>query len=492
MPSRLFGSSRFRRSRLALSALVVTACGGAAVGLAFSGPSTRPLDGPRQTQLARLHAARAQGLDPARYEITAIEAARARGASQVELDALLDEGLARLRTDLLRGATPDDRRPAPFRDREVVDGRSDDPLPLPLHPEYHRLVEWLAIYERRARDGGWPRVGDAPRTALEVGDTDPAVGRLRARLAASPDPTEARDAGRGAGEADHFDPNLEQAVRHAQARFGLEADGVVGEATWAALSVRVDDRIAALRTTLERWRWLPRTFGSELTLWVDVPSFELSVLEGEEPILVMPVVVGSPDTPTPSLADTLQTVVVHPYWNVPESIVLNELAPAQAADPGHLAAGGYEVLDGTGADIDPSRVDWSRSGTWPAGLRVRQRPGPGNALGTIKFLFPNHEAVYLHDSPARHLYDQADRALSHGCVRLADAWALAELLAERGVIALDVTAARQDPSRRPVGVRRSVPVFFTHFAARATEAGRAPRFSSLLPGDDLSGAEDRS
>ncbi|MEQ9568661.1 MAG: L,D-transpeptidase family protein, partial [Longimicrobiales bacterium] len=322
-------------------------------------------------------------------------------------------------------------------------------------------------------------------------DVHPAVARLRARLAASPDPTEALASGAGARIPDRFDEALEEAVRHAQTRHGLEADGVVGSDTWAALAAPVEERVAALRSALEHWRWLPDSFGAETTLWVDVPSFQLTVLEKGRSILDMPVVVGAPGTPTPPLVDTLESVVVHPQWNVPESILRGELAPAQAADPNHLAAGGYEVLDASGALVDPSTVDWSRPSSWPAGLRVRQRSGPSNALGAIKFLFPNHHAVYLHDSPARHLYARADRALSHGCVRLSDPWALAELLAERGVVSLDVGTARRAGVRRAVGVRTTIPVFFTHFAARAEHSDRAPRFPRPFPGLDLSGAVDR-
>lgn len=489
-----------RRSRLALAALFVTACGGAAAGLHVgsdgstdgASPARSGLELERRSHIARLHAAAAHGLDPAAYGVDDIAEARRAGAPAERVDALIRQGLDRLRTDLARGATPADRRPEPYRvDEAAPDGDLD--LPTPTHPEYLRLVEWLAIYERRARDGGWPDPGAAPDRALRVGDVDPAVGRLRARLAASVDPSEAALAGAGARTPDRFDDGLEQAVRHAQARFGLEPDGVVGSNTWAALSVPAEARVDALKATLEHWRWLPRSFGAETTLWIDVPSFEMNVLEGGRSVLDMAVVVGAPSTPTPPLVDTLESVVVNPAWNVPSSILLGELAPAQADDPGHLAAGGYEVLDGSGDLVDPAAVDWSRPGSWPAGLRVRQRPGPTNALGAIKFLFPNVHAVYLHDSPARHLYGRADRALSHGCVRLSDPWALAELLADRRVVDLDVDEARRSSARRAVAARSPVPVFFTHFAARADEPARAPRFAPPIPGridTELSGPAD--
>lgn len=494
MPSPFAAVSRSRGARLVLGALILTAGAGAASGFGRGAPpkgGPSDLDGRLQTRLAQIHSAAAHGLDPADYGADAVAAARARGARASDLDALLDDGLGRLRQDLAGGATPPAGRPEPYRSMEGAEGAPDDGLPLPVHPEYQRLVEWLAVYEARARDGGWPAPGPAPARALRVGESGPAVIRLRARLAASVDPQEARAAGRGNLHPATFDPDLETAVRLAQARLGLEPDGVVGEDTWAALSEPVEQRVQALRTTLEQWRWLPRSFGTEMTLWIDVPSFELAVVEGGGPILRMPVVVGAPDTPTPPLADTLESVVVHPEWNVPESILLGELAPAEAADPGHLTRGGYDVLDGSDRPVNPDDIDWSRPGSWPSGLRVRQRPGPTNALGAIKFLFPNHHAVYLHDSPARHLYTRADRALSHGCVRLSDPWALAELLAGRGVLPLDVAAARRAGTRTAASVRGTVPVFFTHFAARADRPDRAPRFPRPLPAPDLSGAAGR-
>ncbi len=489
MPSPFTALFRHRGARLVLGALILTAGAGVASGFGRGAPAE--LDSRLQTRLARIHAASAHGLDPAAYGATEVAAARARGARPSALDSLLDDGLRRLRRDLAAGATPPDGRPEPYRSMEAAGGAPDDEFPLPVHPEYQRLVEWLAVYEDRARDGGWPAPGPAPAAALRVGDSGHAVVRLRARLAASVDAAEARAAGRGNVRPATFDADLEESVRLAQGRLGLEPDGVVGDDTWAALSEPVEERVHALRSTLERWRWLPRTFGTELTLWIDVPSFELSVVDAGASILHMPVVVGAPDTPTPPLADTLESVVVHPEWNVPESILLGELAPAQAADPGHLSRGGYEVLDGSDRAVDPADVDWSRPGSWPPGLRVRQRPGPTNALGAIKFLFPNHHAVYLHDSPARHLYTRADRALSHGCVRLSDPWALAELLARRGVLPLDVEAARREGSRTATSARGTVPVFFTHFAARADRPDRAPRFPRPLPVADLSGAADR-
>ncbi len=455
---------RLRTRASAASAVVVLAlvssCGGPSSSLDDPGAPAFPSS--RETSARSLDAvARSHGIPTGRYSEG-------------------DEGEARLKDDLLNGFVSSADRPDAYRTTET-DSIGTAELPLPLHPEYEALRAWLGIYRDIADAGGWPSVAPAADHLLEPGDRHPAVAILRTRMVASPEPVEAELAGTGrTSSTDAYDPELVLAVQAFQARVGLDPDGVVGPATWAALAVPASRRVGQLEQALEWFRWLPRDFGLEFTLWVNLPTFELQAVEQFASLLEMPVVVGAVRTPTPPLVDTLRTVVVNPFWHVPSSIALGEIAPAQASNPNHLAEGAYEVIGRDGSVVDPSVLDWSDTDSWAGGYRIRQRPGPGNALGEVKFLFPNQQAIYMHDTPSKGTFERAFRAASHGCVRLSDPWALAHLLGREGVLADDVETARGGPSPRSYDVSRGVPVYFTYLPARADSRSAAPRFAPAL------------
>ena len=170
-----------------------------------------------------------------------------------------------------------------------------------------------------------------------------------------------------------------------------------------------------IRLNLERWRWAPRDLGERYIL-VNVPSYQLQVMEGDRPKLAMRVVVGQPDTPTPLFSDRMTYVVFSPTWSIPESIIRKETLPRIAEDPGYLERNHIEVVSGSEV-VDPADIDWSDEDDTEA-LRFRQKPGPENALGLVKFIFPNNFSVYLHDTPADALFNRERRAFSHGCIRV--------------------------------------------------------------------------
>jgi murein L,D-transpeptidase YcbB/YkuD len=180
-----------------------------------------------------------------------------------------------------------------------------------------------------------------------------------------------------------------------------------------------DARVGQIALNMERWRWLPDDLGARHVL-VNVPAFYMAARENGKPVLEMKVIVGKPENATPIFSDVMETVVFSPYWNVPDSIAEGETAPAAARDPGFLARQNIEILRRTGGGtelVDPSSVDWDD----PASIKelaFRQKPGATNALGHVKFLFPNPHDVYLHDTPADSLFSRQGRELSHGCVRL--------------------------------------------------------------------------
>jgi murein L,D-transpeptidase YcbB/YkuD len=167
---------------------------------------------------------------------------------------------------------------------------------------------------------------------------------------------------------------------------------------------------------LERWRWAPRDLGDRYVL-INVPAYQMQVMEGEEPVLAMRVIVGDPEHQTPLFSDEMTYVVFSPYWNIPPDILKNETLPRVASDPDYLERNNMEVVGTSGDVVDASGIDWSDEDA-TKGLRFRQAPGPENALGLVKFIFPNHFNVYLHDTPTDRLFFKDHRALSHGCIRV--------------------------------------------------------------------------
>jgi L,D-transpeptidase YcbB len=361
------------------------------------------------------------GLPPARYRhdsaeqilaaLTASKDARLPDSVAVrylaDLDLVLTEGFNRLASDLVTGML--DPREAGLdwliatevaREEVVLNNVIAGMAPAeivaylrPSIPYYDRMRAALVRYHEAERRGGWPQVPEGVK--LEAGVRDPAVAALRTRLLASEDPTEAARAQSGAADAALFDSDLRAAVQHFQERHGIAADGKVGAGTLKELNHTVEERLTEMKLNLDRWRWLPNSLGDRFVI-VNIAGFELEVVDDGRVIESMNVVVGQRDLQTPVFADSIQHVVVNPYWNVPNGIMERKIRPAMAADPYYLEKNDMEVVNG----------------------RVRQRPGPKNSLGRYKFLFPNEFDVYLHDTPEGHLFARDQRAFSSGCVRI--------------------------------------------------------------------------
>jgi murein L,D-transpeptidase YcbB/YkuD len=262
----------------------------------------------------------------------------------------------------------------------------------PPYPEYERLRKALVDYRGIAGRGGWGTVPPGP--ALQTGDRGPRVAALRTRLAGSGDLPAAAP---GQPVPDTFDAALAAAVSRFQRRHGLEVTGKVDADTLEELNVPVQDRLRQIQVNMERWRWMPGSLGDPYIL-VNVPEFKLDVVEAGRPALTMRVVVGKTQSRTPAFSDKMTYIELNPDWNIPADIARNEILPKLAADPGYL-----------------ERHDMERV---PGADRLRQRAGKDNPLGQIKFMFPNQFDVYLHDTPADHLFDRAERDFSHGCIRL--------------------------------------------------------------------------
>jgi L,D-transpeptidase YcbB len=292
----------------------------------------------------------------------------------------------------------------------------------PAQPEYRRLKAALADYRARAAAGGWPAIQDGP--TLKPGMANPRVVQLRARLDV-PAPQ--------GGDPALFDDALAEAVMQFQARQGLEQDGLIGQNTLAALNVPVEERIRQILLNLERRRWMADDPGVRY-VFVNLADFELKVVDGPRTVFDTRVVVGAPYHRTPVFSGDMTYLEINPYWNVPPSIARNELLPKIKADPGYLAANDFALLSDwsdSARILDPHAIDWSAVRPETFAYKLRQGPGAGNALGHIKFMFPNRFNIYLHDTPARGLFARDVRDFSHGCIRVENPETFAAFVLDR-------------------------------------------------------------
>jgi len=220
-----------------------------------------------------------------------------------------------------------------------------------------------------------------------------------------------------------------------------------------------------IRMNLERWRWMPRELGDRY-VFVNVPAYQMQVVEGDRPALAMRVIVGDPKHPTPLFNDDMTTVVFSPNWNVPESIIRKEMLPRLVNDPGYLERQDIQVVGTSGNVVDAEGVDWGDEAA-VARLHFRQEPGPKNALGLVKFVFPNPFDVYMHDTPTDSLFNKPQRALSHGCIRLEDPVAVAKyVLRDRPEWTPEKISAAMDAGHEQgVPLKEHIPVHIGYFTA---------------------------
>ncbi|WP_207459895.1 L,D-transpeptidase family protein [Azospirillum sp. SYSU D00513] len=296
----------------------------------------------------------------------------------------------------------------------------------PSRSEYGALKTALRQYRDLAAAGGWPAV-PSPRVAkLEPGMTDPAVKALRKRLAVTGEYK--GDVKSKAG--DLYDPPLKAAVERFQARHGLTVDGVVGPGTLTALNMPASERVEQILSNLERLRWLPDSFGDRYVL-VNIPEFTLKAFDGGAVAREMRVIVGTPVRATPIMSSTITSVTLNPTWTMTPKLAREDYLPKFIRDPSYVTSHNFTVFASWAPDapaLDPRRINWKTLGNGINKLRIRQAPGPENALGQIKFNIPNAFDVYLHDTPGREKFDKTVRIFSSGCVRLGDPMALAEFV----------------------------------------------------------------
>jgi len=384
-----------------------------------------------------LHDSAALGLDPEDYGSSLIGAAQQRlagGAATPEnlgsFDALLSRAAVRFVTHLHYGRIAPEAAgfelPARTADLDVPAtvlrlASAPDPAAIlaaiePHFYHYELLKAALVHYQALAAQPALPPLPVPARTTPKPGDAYAGAAQLRTLLLRLGDlaPAEATDAGGAA----RLDPILVTGIRRFQQRHGLTVDGALGSRTFAALTTPLAARVRQIELTLERWRWLPALDTPPII--VNIPQFQLFAFRTTADRLAsieqMPVIVGKsyPRTQTPVFVGTMKYVIFHPYWDVPHSITVRELLPQLRAHPDYLARNHFEVVRGETATAEQTPTAAVLAGLTSGELRVRQRPGDDNALGPIKFVFPNAHDVYLHSTPAHQLFAQSRRAFSHG------------------------------------------------------------------------------
>jgi murein L,D-transpeptidase YcbB/YkuD len=316
----------------------------------------------------------------------------------------------------------------------------------PQDPQYNALSKALAAYRDIERRGGWKTLTKADDAAL-----------LRDRLAMEGYDTHA---------------SLPRAIAFFQGTHNLEPTGQVDAATLAALNVPVDARLAQIAVNLERWRHLPHDFGHEYVL-VDAADARMTLFQDGEPTLSMRTVLGDRQHATPVLAATITAVTFNPHWDIPVSIATREVLPMLKKDPNYLAENDIIISDGPAKGSAGAYIDWQQFSAHAFPMHLRQRSGPGNALGAIKFEMPNSEDIYLHDTPARWVFNEPDRRFSHGCVRLEHPEQLAaRLLPPREWSEKAIDGAIAARTTRTVALEKPVPVYVLYATVVADDDGR--------------------
>jgi len=285
----------------------------------------------------------------------------------------------------------------------------------PASDGYRRGIVEAERLRQLIASGGWPAI--PPGETLRRGDWSPRIMLLRKRLSFE-NPDLKMDTPKD--RASHFDEGLEKAVIRFQHRYGLSPDGVVGRATLAALNRPPQDLLETVLVNLERWRWLPRDLGRR-HIMVNPAAFSLEVFEDGQKVLAMPIIVGEAYTQTPAFSQDISYLVFNPSWNVPHGVLARKILPKIKKDPTYLEKNHFELISGWKESpvlVNPAAVKWSRINADNFPGRLVQKPGPWNALGRVKFMFPNRFSVYLHDTPDRELFKRTTRAFSSGCIRV--------------------------------------------------------------------------
>ena len=424
--------------------------------------------------LERLHNAKFDGLDPNDYALDALDAGTLRLRSVedlVDFEIAMTAAVARYIRHAAMGrinprsvsqyitSTPERPDIAGGLVRVVSSGNPAEVLDSyhPAHPGFLALREALArSYETEGTAKKIVEIPDGP--LIKPGMRDKRIPLLRTRLGLEP-----------AKENETlYDDALAKAVIKLQEKTGLPSEGFIGKLTLGVLNGNSKASRADILVDMERWRWLPHDLGQH-HVFVNIPEFLARVFTDGKAIHTTRVVVGKPKNQTPIFSDEIEHIVVNPTWSVPRSIATKEYLPQLQQDPTYLAKRNIQVLGRGGAVIDPTTVDWASYSRSSMPYRFRQPSGRGNALGNVKFMFPNEHSVYLHDTQSRSLFSRSVRAYSHGCVRVHQPFEFADALleSEAGWNGTKIKRMIGSGGERHVILKTHIPVHLAYFTAIA-------------------------
>ena len=434
-----------------------------------------------QALLAVLRDAEDEGLDPADYapKVLDSDCTLASAIDVADCELRFSNALLRYAHDVRFGvlaaaeANPGWHVPRPQDDAELLTAvvATQDLAALlrdlpPPHTGYQRLRGALAEL-RRAAEAERPLIPPGP--ALHPGNRGPRVRALRERLGVEPSPSPADV------PVDVYDAPLQSAVAAFQAGHGLDSDGVVGEQTLAVLNQPPAQGIAQVRLNMERWRWLPRDPGPRHVI-VNLAGFELTLTQPDVAPLTLRAIVGRPDRSTPVMHSQIDELVLNPPWTVPRRLAVEDMLPQLRRDPAAMQKKGIHILtrrDGVLSEVDPAAVDWQSHHAQNFPFVLRQAPGPANSLGRIKFDMHNPLDIYLHDTPARDLFDKTQRTFSSGCIRVDQPLRLAARLLGGDADSAAAYLQQRIDSGRTVSVplQQAVPVYLVYQTAWVDDDG---------------------
>ncbi len=436
----------------------------------------------------RILSSHEEGLVPADYHAAAIQRLLAESsgkrlseARQVDLDIMLSEALARYAYHLRFGKVNPQRLDADWNMQRSFKGQ--DPvvelqavidsadLEAQLNasttqlPVYKQFKQALASYEAIRAAGGWPVIPEGQ--TIKPGMQDARVPLLRERLQITGDLSTAV-----ANGSSEYDAMLEEAVKHFQLRHGLDADGVVGKGTLAAMNIPVAARINQIRVNLDRARWVSQDVPETFVI-VDIAGFNARLFRNGEVVWDEPAQVGKPYRKTPVFREDMTYLELNPTWTIPPTILAKDILPKMKKDSSYLQKKNMQVLTQDGKVVDPGTIDWSSVSAKGFPYIIRQTPGPHNALGRVKFMFPNPHFVYLHDTPSKELFNRSSRAFSSGCIRVRNPFRLAELLLQdqdgwdRSKIDSEIDSLKQ----QRVSLTEPVPVLLLYWTVNVDAEG---------------------
>jgi L,D-transpeptidase YcbB len=339
--------------------------------------------------------------------------------------------------------------PLTVADSIINKKHKDDKYYEDVNESYGGLKDQLKRYYDITKAGGWPTVPAAAKSSYKKGTSSPAISAIKKRL-------KIEGYLPGNDTSGVFNDTLETAVKNYQESLGYKPDGVVGANVLKEMNVPAVVRLEQILLNMERMRWTPMNHEGNLIV-VNIPEFIMHIYEGQKEVITMPVVVGKESNNTMMFNGDLSTVVFSPYWNVPPSIVQKEIMPALGRNPGYLESQNMEMVGNAGGT--PS---------------IRQRPGPGNALGKVKFLFPNSFNIYFHDTPSKSLFSRDKRAFSHGCIRVSDPEGLANYVLRKQPewTPGKINEAMNAGVEKHVRVKDPIPVIITYYTAWVDSRGR--------------------